>query len=220
MLHGVIDLSEIRDRDVMVPRTEVVDGVTVGFKDLGAGGVSCVTSELCDAGGFGCDVDLALVHQIDDLPARVCACSETQERYGLAVPKRLTDKVLKIYNEDFALPMVYDGACACRIGEVTTERRYVLRRGEEILADASDTIVFDDAWEARVQQRVAERGTDGQRAALPRSERRSVPRPRSLPGGRCRRLRRRLLHRGSPGSGRSRGALRPPSWRDRRGSVP
>ena len=58
----------------------------IGFKDLGAGGVSCVTSELADAGGFGCDVDLALVHQIADLPARVCACSETQERYGLAVP--------------------------------------------------------------------------------------------------------------------------------------
>ena len=37
-------------------------GVTIGFKDLGAGGVACVTSELCDAGGFGCDVDLALEH--------------------------------------------------------------------------------------------------------------------------------------------------------------
>ena len=109
------------------------EGVTIGFKDLGAGGVSCVTSELADAGGFGCDVDLQLVHQIADLPARVCACSETQERYGLAVPARLTEKVLKIYNEDFALPSLYDGACACRIGVVTTERRYVLRWGDRIL---------------------------------------------------------------------------------------
>ncbi|MBD3220252.1 phosphoribosylformylglycinamidine synthase subunit PurL [bacterium] len=117
------------------------EGVEIGFKDLGAGGVSCVTSELCDAGGFGCDVDLELVHQIADLPARVCACSETQERYGLAVPRRLVDRILKVYNEDFALPGVYDGACAVRIGEVTTERRYVLRRGQEILADAPiDTI--------------------------------------------------------------------------------
>lgn len=116
-------------------------GAVVGFKDLGAGGVACVTSELCDAGGFGCDVDLAAVHQIDDLPARVCACSETQERYGLAVPARLTDAVLRIYNEDFALPSVYDGACARRIGRVTVERRYVLRRGDQILADAPiDTI--------------------------------------------------------------------------------
>ena len=43
-------------------------GTSFGFKDLGAGGVSCVTSELVDAGGFGCDVDIQLVHQIDDLP--------------------------------------------------------------------------------------------------------------------------------------------------------
>jgi phosphoribosylformylglycinamidine synthase len=117
------------------------EGVTIGFKDLGAGGVSCVTSELADAGGFGCDVDLALVHQIADLPARVCACSETQERYGLAVPARLTAQVLKIYNENFALPSLYEGACACRIGKVTRKRQYILRHGDRILADAPiDTI--------------------------------------------------------------------------------
>ncbi len=112
------------------------EGVAIGFKDLGAGGVSCVTSELVDAGGFGCDVDVQLVHQIADLPPRVCACSETQERYGLAVPARLTDKVLGIYNEDFALPRLYEGACARRIGVVTPERQYVLRWGDRILCDA------------------------------------------------------------------------------------
>ncbi|MFO7654153.1 MAG: phosphoribosylformylglycinamidine synthase subunit PurL [Candidatus Krumholzibacteriia bacterium] len=113
------------------------EGARIGFKDLGAGGVSCVTSELCDAGGFGCDVDLALVHAAgDDIPARVVACSETQERYGLAVPARLVDRVLRIYNEDFALPSLYEGACARRIGRVTTDRRYVLRHGERVLADA------------------------------------------------------------------------------------
>jgi len=116
-------------------------GVTIGFKDLGAGGVSCVTSELADAGGFGCDVDVQLVHQVADLPARVCACSETQERYCLAVPVRLTEDVLKIYNEDFALPSLYAGAGARRIGKVTQERRYILRWGDKILADAPiDTI--------------------------------------------------------------------------------
>lgn len=112
------------------------EGATIGFKDLGAGGVSCVTSELVDAGGFGCDVDVQLVHQIADLPPRVCACSETQERYGLAVPARLTDRVLGIYNEDFALPTLYAGACARKIGVVTQERRYVLRWGDRILCDA------------------------------------------------------------------------------------
>jgi len=131
-------------------------GVTIGFKDLGAGGVSCVTSELADAGGFGCDVDVQLVHQIADLPARVCACSETQERYGLAVPARLTEKVLKIYNEDFALPSLYDGASARVIGKVTTDRQYILRWGDKILCQApietiTEGIRYDRKAEAPVR---------------------------------------------------------------------
>ncbi len=113
------------------------EGVAVGFKDLGAGGVSCVTSELVDAGGFGCDVDLALVHTDGEgVPARVVACSETQERYGLAVPARLTGRILAIYNEDFALPTLYEGACARRIGRVTTDGQYVLRCGDRVLCQA------------------------------------------------------------------------------------
>jgi len=149
------------------------EGVTIGFKDLGAGGVSCVTSELADAGGFGCDVDLSLVHQIDDLPARVCACSETQERYGLAVPARLTDQVLKIYNEDFALPTLYDGACACRIGRVTTEKQYVLRFGDQILCDApvetiTEGIRYDRPGDAPERREVPqdERLAEGPIAAI------------------------------------------------------
>jgi len=112
------------------------EGVEIGFKDLGAGGVACVTSELADAGGFGCDVDLAKVHRIAGLPARVCACSETQERYGIAVPARLTENILKIYNEDFALPTLYQGACAARLGRVATDGNYVLRLGGDILCHA------------------------------------------------------------------------------------
>ncbi len=128
-------------RVLTVANREVLDlaareGVRIGFKDLGAGGVACVTSELADAGGFGCDVDLDLVHTAGDVPARVVACSETQERYGLAVPARLTERVLAIYNRDFALPSLYEGACARRIGRVTTDREYVLRRGERILCRA------------------------------------------------------------------------------------
>lgn len=135
------------------------EGVEIGFKDLGAGGVACVTSELVDAGGFGCDVDLELVHQVTGLPARVCACSETQERYGLAVPARLTARVLAIYNEDFALPTLYDGACARRIGAVTQERRYVLRAGDRIVCDApvetiTEGIRYDRVAEAPERREV------------------------------------------------------------------
>ena len=97
-------------------------------------------------GGFGCDVDLALVHQIDDLPARVCACSETQERYGLAVPARLVDKVLRIYNEDFALPDVYDGACARRIEAFVSEHELRLGITPVLLDETSVQPLF--GWDA------------------------------------------------------------------------
>ncbi len=134
----------VANREVLHQAREA--GLTVGFKDLGAGGVSCVTSELADAGGFGwladaggfgCDVDLARVHTAgDDVPARVVACSETQERYCLAVPARFTDEALRIYNEEFALPTLYEGACARRIGRVTTDGVYRLRHGDRVLSES------------------------------------------------------------------------------------
>ncbi len=124
----------------------------IGFKDLGAGGISCVTSELADAGGFGCDVDLALVHVAPGaIPARVVACSETQERYGLAVPARLTQRFLDIYNEDFALPTLYEGAGARRVGRVTPDGVYRLRHGARMLCDTpvrniTAGIRYDRPW--------------------------------------------------------------------------
>ncbi len=125
----------VANREVLRQARET--GIAVGFKDLGAGGVSCVTSELADAGGCGCDVDLALVHTAgDDVPARVVACSETQERYCLAVPARFTDEVLRIYNEEFALPTLYEGACACKIGVVTNDDTYRLRHGDRLLSES------------------------------------------------------------------------------------
>ena len=88
-------------------------GAPFGFKDLGAGGIACASSELAAAGGMGMDVDLDQVPTPRfDYPPEVLACSETQERFALVVPERLAPRVLAIYNEDFALPSVYDGARA------------------------------------------------------------------------------------------------------------
>ncbi len=118
------------------------EGVPIGFKDLGAGGIACVSSELAEAGGFGMRVWLDRVSVSDErLASRVIACSETQERYGLAVPKTFSEKVLKIYNEDFELPHVYRGACARVVGEVTQDGRYTLTRGEDVLCDAKVEVV-------------------------------------------------------------------------------
>jgi len=116
--------------------------IAIGFKDLGAGGIACVSSELAEAGGFGMRVDLGLVAKSDErLASRVIACSETQERYGLAVPRRIADRVLAIYNEEFALPHVYPGAAARVVGEVTHDARYTLTRGGDTLCDAPVEVV-------------------------------------------------------------------------------
>ena len=123
--------------------------VTIGFKDLGAGGIACVSSELADAGGFGIELDLAHANLAeDDLPDRVAACSETQERFALAVPQRLTDDVLRIYNETYEIGAMYDGAGAVRLGRMLPPqddepRMYRLKRGDEVLVDVPVELITE-----------------------------------------------------------------------------
>jgi len=116
--------------------------VTIGFKDLGAGGIACVTSEMADAGGFGVTIDLDKVNlAVGSYPPAVVSCSETQERYCLAVPAGIVDDVLRIYNEDFELPHLYHGAGAVVIGEVTVERQYRIRSGGDLVCEAPVDVI-------------------------------------------------------------------------------
>ena len=112
-------------------------GIPIGVKDIGGGGLACGTSEIVDAGGFGVDINLDDVHMAlaDMLPETVC-CAETQERYLIAVPVTFTPQVLAIYNEDWDLPNVYEGARASVIGKIIKERRYRLIYGGKIVCDA------------------------------------------------------------------------------------
>ena len=124
-------------------------GVTIGFKDLGAGGIACVSSELADAGGFGIELDLAHANLAEaDLPDRVAACSETQERFALAVPRRIAQDVLKIYNETYELGAMYDGAGAVVLGRILPPvdgepRMYRLKRGDEVLVDVPVELITE-----------------------------------------------------------------------------
>ncbi len=113
-------------------------GAVIGFKDLGAGGIACATSELGAAAGLGVRIDLSRVIVAEsNLPAEVIACSETQERYCLVVPRELSPEVLRIYNEVFELPEICHGSGASVIGEVIQEARFVLEYAGATVCDAS-----------------------------------------------------------------------------------
>lgn len=117
-------------------------GAEIGFKDLGAGGIACATSEMADAGGFGVTIDLGAVNLAGgQYSPAVISCSETQERYCLVVPEEIVDDVLRIYNEDFELPHLYHGAGAAAIGEVTAERFYRIQSGGDIVCEAPVDVI-------------------------------------------------------------------------------
>jgi phosphoribosylformylglycinamidine synthase len=112
-------------------------GIPIGIKDIGGGGLACGTSEIVDAGGFGVQIDLEAVHVgLTNMLPETITCAETQERYLISVPETFSDEVLRIYNEDWDLPNVYEGARASVIGKITPERRYTLRYHGEIVCDA------------------------------------------------------------------------------------
>ncbi len=110
--------------------------VTVGFKDLGAGGIMGCTAELCASGGFGAIVDLDDVNTaFDNMLPEVIAVGETQERLCWVLPGDVTPDVLRIYNEEFTLPQIARGACATVIGAVQAEKQYVMTHNGKIVMD-------------------------------------------------------------------------------------
>jgi phosphoribosylformylglycinamidine synthase len=112
------------------------NGITAGFKDLGAGGLAGCSAELCAAAGMGAEVELERVSTAQrDLPPEVIAIGETQERLCWIVPPSFTPTLLSIYNETYSLPRVARGACAAVIGKVTETGRYVARYHGETVMD-------------------------------------------------------------------------------------
>ncbi len=129
-LKNVIMRASYRVFDVVRER-----GLTVGYKDLGAGGIMGCTAEIVASGGFGAIVDLDRCPTSQaDLPAAVIAVGETQERLAWVVPPSFTPELLALYNDEFSLPFIARGAQAAVIGTVTKQTDYVLRyHGEETM---------------------------------------------------------------------------------------
>jgi len=147
---GAVQVPDPFLKNVLIRATESVfkvareKGVKLGFKDMGAGGIMCASSELCDSGGFGADIDVNEIHvSMKDLPPYIIACGETQERFTWISPKEFTKTILKIYNEDFALPMVAEGAQAKVIGKVTKETDYILRYKGKVVCDVPVNVLTE-----------------------------------------------------------------------------
>lgn len=109
-------------------------GVEIGFKDLGGGGFTCASSEMGAAGGYGMELDLDLMHKAGQFPPEVLCIAETQERFLIISPQEMRQRILDIYNQDWDLPNVYEGARASVVGKVSTHDRYIVRfEGTEVI---------------------------------------------------------------------------------------
>ncbi len=116
--------------------------VQLGFKDMGAGGIMCSTSEICSDADYGADIDLSKVNvSMKNLPGYIIACSETQERFTWICPKNFTSALLKVYNEDFELPQISLGAGAFVVGKVTRNQDYILRHNGKIICNVPIKVV-------------------------------------------------------------------------------
>lgn len=143
-------------------------GVPAGFKDLGAGGIACATSELAAAGGCGAHIMLDHAHVVDrPLPPEVLLCAETQERYCWVVPEHFAPELMAVYNDEFALGRVYPGAGARVVGHAVQERRYLVTWHGETLVDCEvDAITTGRKAERAAKTRV--------RSKLARSRRKAA----------------------------------------------
>jgi len=129
--------------------------VPIGFKDLGAGGISCAFSEMPQASGFGAELDLDRVNRaFSDLLPEVISCSETQERFAIAVPVRVSKDIVAIFNQKFEMPRLYTGAGAVVIGRVTTDRRFKMKYRGRVVCDADiDAITSGIAYRREAKER-------------------------------------------------------------------
>ena len=132
--------------------------VPIGFKDLGAGGIACAFSEMPEASGFGARIDLDKVNKaFANLLPEVIACSETQERFAIAVPTRVSRDIVRIFNEKFEMPHLYTGAGAVVIGRVTNDGRFQISHGGRVVCDAAmDVITSGIAYKREQKERKRE----------------------------------------------------------------
>jgi len=144
---GAVQVPDPFLKNVLIRSTQAVfkevreKNINIGFKDMGAGGIMCSTSELAEAGNYGAILDLDKIHTSMNIPDFIIACSETQERFTWISPPEFTNRILEIYNEEFELPNVAEGARAVVAGKITKEKDYILKKDGKIVCNANVDIV-------------------------------------------------------------------------------
>ncbi len=140
---GAVQVPDPFLKSVLIRATEAVFAelrrlkLEVGFKDLGAGGIACASSEMGGDVSVGVEIFLDRVHvSLPELSPHVIACAETQERLLWIVPPSFTPALLRTYNEDFDLPNAAEGAQARVIGRTRDDDRYVLSAGGQDVCNA------------------------------------------------------------------------------------
>ncbi|HYP24721.1 MAG TPA: phosphoribosylformylglycinamidine synthase subunit PurL, partial [Actinomycetota bacterium] len=122
-------------------------GLVAGFQDLGAGGISCPTSEMTAKAGTGMVVDVDKVHRREPgMEPFEVMISESQERMLAVVEPKDLDDVLEVCRRW--------GLEASVLGEVTKSGRLEVIAGGEVVADAPAEAL---AEEGPVYQRPLER---------------------------------------------------------------
>jgi len=112
--------------------------IEVGFKDLGAGGIGGASVELAAAGNMGIEILLDNVRLSEpDLDPEVILVSETQERFVWAVPERIAERVIRIYERDFELPTLHPKAGAVLLGRFVQDAQVTVHHRGEIVVQCA-----------------------------------------------------------------------------------
>jgi phosphoribosylformylglycinamidine synthase len=137
---------------------ELIDrGLVEGLQDLGAGGITCATSETADRAGTGILVDLdAIPRREPDMEPFVVIISESQERMCAIVRPDRWEAVRSVC-ERWGLP-------AAVIGRVTDDGDVTVVQGDRELARVSAAALTS---EAIVHERVASPPTHRRAAPAP-----------------------------------------------------
>ncbi len=102
-------------------------GLIAAGKDMGAAGLTCTTTEMCDASNVGMDIDLDFVPLRETpMEAHVCMMSESQERMLIAASPENVAALMKIFVDKW-------GLYAAVLGRVDDSKLLRLRNQGELI---------------------------------------------------------------------------------------